>query len=226
MGLWDYLTTFGDSSFLGRYYRINRLLFLFYSLLIIGGVAFIWFVNPHVYVYSECPNSTADSCVNTVYGSDICSKPEIRDLPVCTQEKIFIDHTQEVYFLGEKPPFYIQNYTLLVIGGFLIILLLNTLFHNTHLFHKRKDDEPVVKDIFTKININLDGSGDVIENDKSVGENGEGNGGNKEIHSLDSGESVGSRDRREDESGSEGRFKDSLQSDEGVVRVGARGRFR
>lgn len=220
----DYLKGFGDSTFIGRPYKISRLLFLFFSLIIVGCVAYILYFNPHHYIYSECPKGSIDSCLNSAYGSSMCKTDEVKDLPVCTNERIYISKDSGINYLGEKPPWYIENYTYCVLGLYFILLIINTFLFNRHLFHKPLPDEPKKEDFIQRIII--DAKGGTLEVDNSKVKNVEGIGSNKAVSSNSPVESVNTRDKSEVKPSEASDVKTGLESDGKPPGSKAGSRFR
>lgn len=234
MDIKKWLLGFGDSSFLKRPYKISRLLFLFYSLLVVGFVAFLY-TTSSVYIYSECPSSTTDRCFNSAFNSSVCLKNDLMSLPVCSQEEIFIDPITKKGSLGEKPPWYFANYTTIVLGGYLFMLLINTLLFNRHLFSKPKEGETIYNVenfLFMEkkgiIKIGSDGL-PVVENvkeDNNKVENVEGSGSDSIVHQSNDSERVSSGSKPEVKPSKESSVEAIVESDEKPIGNKSDRRFR
>lgn len=228
MDIIKYFSTLGDSVFMGRPYKINRLLFLFLSLIVIIFVAFTW-IEAKQYVYVECNKDARGSCSNVLYGSDFCKKNlDFKDKDVCTSERIPINETTKKGSLGIPAPWYVDNYTEVIIGLYLIVLLINTLLYNRHLFHKPDANEPKVKDFVIDI-IKIGNDGEAIndgEDNKDKSEEREGKVSDSGIYKDSSEQPGNSRSSEEVKPSSEGSVKNSLEQNEVPSRDRTRGRFR
>jgi hypothetical protein len=166
-------------------------------------------------------------CPNPAYGSAACKASDVKDSPVCTTENMLIDHSKDITSMGQEPPWYIKDYTTLILSIYLFLLFINTLAFNRHLFHKRLPDEKDPKDIIQRIIVKMDGVGEVQHEkiidtgiDRSRTE------GNQAVYSGDGQESVNHRVESAVKSQQEGGVEDSVESYAKPSRPEARSRFK
>lgn len=151
----NFFSLFADSDFLGRPYKINRLLFAFLAIFIL--VAGLYIRNEQQYYpLAECASASDLSCTNLFYHSEFCKLDTTFKLqPICTQETIYRNPETHIAELGLHAPWYVENYSWWVIGLFIFAVLFNTLVHNFHLF--RKQDAKEKADFVAEIEIGPDG---------------------------------------------------------------------
>lgn len=118
----------------GFTYRSNKPLILITFLLILAYALFCFNYSGwtgKTYYYTECPNNTmTGSCLNAYYQSNLCSEGKIKfSDPLCSEKYI-----AEGQSLGEKAPWFIQDFNLNSVLLLILALVLNTFLFNKGFF--------------------------------------------------------------------------------------------